>query len=71
MGYFAMLETVSEVTEECDGATQTSITENLAAFELEFTKYFPEISSQTSRLLMDPSTASVTYIPDENAAAQI
>ncbi|KAI0216431.1 Deoxyribonuclease gamma [Lamellibrachia satsuma] len=38
-----MLETVSEVTEECDGATQTLITEHLAAWELEFTRYFPEI----------------------------
>ena len=40
LGNFAMLETVSEVTEEWDGATQTLISEHLATWELEFTRYF-------------------------------
>ena len=35
MGNFAVLETVSQVTEECDGATKILITERLAALELE------------------------------------
>ena len=65
-----MLETVSEVTYQYDGATQTLVTEHKATLELEFTRYFPEISSQTYRLLRDPFTAPVTSIPDDNDAAQ-
>ena len=70
LGNFAMLETVSYVTEECDGAKQTSIIEHLAASELELTIYFPEISSQTPWPLRDPFTAPVTSIPDKNYAFQ-
>ena len=58
-----------ETLEECDGATLTLITEYLAALELELTRHFPEISSQTFWLLRDPSTAPETFIPDDNDAA--
>ena len=37
---------------------------------MELTRYIPEISTQTSRLLGDPFTAPVTYIPDDNDANQ-
>ena len=43
---------------------------HLAALEVEFKRYFPEISNQTSRFLRNPFIAPVTHISDDNAAVQ-
>ena len=70
MGNLAMLETVSEIPEECDVATQNLITQHLEALEGEFKIYFPDIQNLTSRLVRFPFTAPVTCIPDVNDDAQ-
>ncbi|XP_045104386.1 zinc finger BED domain-containing protein 5-like [Portunus trituberculatus] len=70
MGNLAMLETVSEIVEKCDAATQNLITQHLEALEGEFKRYFPDIQSLTSRLVRAPFTAAVTCIPDDNDDGQ-
>ncbi|XP_063849112.1 zinc finger BED domain-containing protein 5-like [Scylla paramamosain] len=70
MGNLVMLETVSEIVEECDAATQNLITQHLEALEGEFKRYFPDIQSLTSRLVRSPFTAPVTCIPDDNDDGQ-
>ncbi|XP_063612431.1 zinc finger BED domain-containing protein 5-like, partial [Penaeus indicus] len=70
MGNLAMLETVSEIAEECDVATQNLITQHLEALEGEFKRYFPDIQSLTSQLVRFPFTAPVTCIPDDNDDGQ-
>ncbi|XP_063889743.1 protein FAM200C-like [Scylla paramamosain] len=70
MGNLAMLETVSEIVEECDAATQNLITQHLEALEGEFKRYFPDIQSLTSRLVRTPFTAPVTCIPEDNDDGQ-
>ena len=70
MGNLAMLETVSEIPEECDVATQNLITQHHAAMEGEFKRYFPDKQNLTSRLVRFPFTAPVTCIPDDNDNGQ-
>ncbi|XP_063847651.1 SCAN domain-containing protein 3-like [Scylla paramamosain] len=70
MGTLAMLDTVSEIVEECEAATQNLITQHLEALEGEFKRYFPDIQSLTSRLVRAPFTAPVTCIPDDNDDGQ-
>ena len=55
MENFAMLETVSEIVEECDAATQNLITQHLEALEGEFKRYLtrfpkPNFSASTGPL---------------------
>ena len=70
MGNLAMLETVSEIVEECDACTQNLIIQHLEVLEEELKRYFPDIQSLTSRLVRAPFSAPVTYIPDDNDDGQ-
>ena len=70
MGNLAMFETVSDITEECDTATKNLIVQHLEALVGEYKRYFPDIQSQSSRLIRSPFTAPVTCISDDNDDGQ-
>ena len=61
---------MSDITEECDTATKNLIVQHLEALVEEFKRYFPDIQSQTSRLIRSPFTAPVTCISDDNDDGQ-
>ena len=70
MGNLAILETVSDIAEECDTATKNLIVQHPEAIVEELKRYFPDIPSQTSQVVRFPFTAPVTCIPDDNDDGQ-